>query len=89
VLAGASFLASQVPEQLFDRLGWDYGLYRIVVFATLALAILLLLLFWLASREETGRADRAAALCGAVLTYLEIFYEQGEDPRHTAPVSPT
>ena len=76
-----SFLASQVPKELFDRIGWNYGTYRIVVFSVLVFAIVLLVWLWAGTRAVTGRETRVSAICEAVLTYLTIMYERGEDPR--------
>jgi hypothetical protein len=81
LVAGVSVLAAQVPEELFARAGWDYGLYRIAVFSVFAAAILVLAGLWIAVRASVGAERRANALCEAVLTHLAIMYVRGDDPR--------
>lgn len=80
LLAGLSVLAAQVPEELFERAGWDYGLYQIVVFSVFTVSILLLGVVWLVSRATSAQFRRGDALCEAALTHLAIMYARGEDP---------
>jgi hypothetical protein len=85
LVAGVSVLAAQVPRQLFTRVGWDYGLYRILIFSVFAVAIILLGVLWLIVRADFGTTKRVDALLEAVLAHLAIMYARGDDPRKPSP----
>jgi hypothetical protein len=74
----ASLVASQVPKELFERLGWDYGAFRIAVFGVVAVSTLLLGVFWASTRIEYARETRISQIVDGVLTYLKIEYDRNE-----------
>ncbi len=70
VTAGG-FIASQTPKETIDALGWDYAVYRGIVF--LALILWLAYLVYWRHNQQRGydRMRRDERLCAAVLVHFE------------------
>jgi hypothetical protein len=76
VVALAAVLGNQVPEEALDRMGWDYGGYRIIVFLVLFAALAHVGFVSLMTRTQIRRLTRDVSLTKAVLIFAKALLER-------------
>jgi hypothetical protein len=89
IIAVFGFLASQIPKETFEELGWPhaYGWYRLVLFVFLVILLIYAVAFSLMARPVTRRVLQVSSTAGLVLGILAALYgadDQGA-PTSSAP----
>ncbi len=82
LVAAVAFLASQVPKEIFERIGWDYVLYRAALLGAVVLGLAWTVYAWAELRGYYSETRRDNLLCSAVLTVLVARRRLAENLGH-------
>ena len=80
----AAFLATQVPKDLFERMGWDYVEYRTWLFVALLVAVGFVAYYWFELGGEMAIASRNDRVLTAVLTLLASRLPERDLPQSSS-----